>query len=169
MFKHAEHKFCSRLYTVNKYINNDTVQRKHHQKPWVKRDIRTKLKARTTAFDSGGRLTSTAARYDLWKSTKNAKRNYRDKVESNHWLWSGLHCITDYKSNNVTAEPTATIPNEINTSFAWFHLINTRDVTISGVGVTIIVRRNIMVSRFSRLSTLAFFVFIKCLFTYCLT
>ena len=57
-----------------------------NQKPWIGGSTRVKLKAQTTAFNQGkvtGNMTEyKQCRYSLHKAIKQAKRQYRDKVES---------------------------------------------------------------------------------------
>jgi hypothetical protein len=76
-----------------------------NQKPWIDGSIRVKLKARTTAFNQGkvtGNMTEyKQCSYSLRKAIKQAKRQYRDKVESQfngsdtRGMWQGLQSITD--------------------------------------------------------------------------
>ncbi|XP_030633769.1 olfactory receptor 11A1-like [Chanos chanos] len=63
----------------------------------------------TTAYISGDPGLYKAARYDLRRSIRDAKKNYRNKVESNYYssdprsMWSGFCCIADYKGKNSIA------------------------------------------------------------------
>uniref|UniRef100_A0A8C7H559 Alkylated DNA repair protein AlkB homologue 8 N-terminal domain-containing protein n=1 Tax=Oncorhynchus kisutch TaxID=8019 RepID=A0A8C7H559_ONCKI len=63
-----------------------TIKTFPNQKPWIDGSIRVKLKARTTAFNQGkvtGNMTEyKQCNYSLRKAIKQAKRQYRDKVES---------------------------------------------------------------------------------------
>ena len=56
------------------------------QKPWIDGSIHAKLKVRSTAFNRGkptGNMTEyKQCSYSLRKAIKQAKRQYRDKVES---------------------------------------------------------------------------------------
>jgi hypothetical protein len=84
-----------------------TIKTFSNQKPWIDGSIRTKMKARTTAFNHGkatGNLTEYKhCSYSLRKAIKQADRQYRDKVESQFngsdiiRMWQGLQSITDYK------------------------------------------------------------------------
>ncbi|CDQ92407.1 unnamed protein product [Oncorhynchus mykiss] len=84
-----------------------TIKTFPNQKPWIDGSIRVKLKARTTAFNQG-KVTRNMTKYkqcnySLRKAIKQAKRQYRDKVESQfngsdtRGMWQGLQSITDYK------------------------------------------------------------------------
>ena len=91
--------------------------------------IRTKLKARSTAFNHGKRSGYMSeykqCSYSLRKAIKQAKFQYRDKVESQfngadtHRMWQGLQEITDYKKKTSHVTDTdITLPDELNTFFA---------------------------------------------------
>ncbi|KAF7641217.1 hypothetical protein LDENG_00288860, partial [Lucifuga dentata] len=112
---------------IDDVVPKVTIRTYHNQKPWVGQEIRAKLKARANAFNSGDPDAYKVARYDLWKSIRDAKRNYRDKVESNYYnsdprrMWSGLRYITDYKgkTRNIVLSP-ASLPDDLNTFYARF-------------------------------------------------
>jgi hypothetical protein len=57
-----------------------------NQKPWIDGSIRAKLKVRTTTFNQGkvtGKMTKDKqCSYSLRRAIKQAKRQYRDRVES---------------------------------------------------------------------------------------
>ena len=112
-------------------ITKTTVCIYPNQKPWVNKDVRTKLKVRASAFNSGDADAYKAARYDLRKSIKKARKDYRDKMESSYHsfdtrrLWNGLRCITDYKKvNTVSVQPTASLADELNNFYARFDADN---------------------------------------------
>ena len=79
-----------------------------NQKPRINGSIRAKLKARTTAFNHGTATGYIAkykqCSYSLRKAIKQAKCQYRDKVESQfngsntRRMWQGLQSIRDYKN-----------------------------------------------------------------------
>ncbi len=52
-----------------------------NQKPWINSDVRSTLSARTSAFKSGNTDDRKQASYDLRRSIKAAKRQYKNKVE----------------------------------------------------------------------------------------
>ncbi|CDQ99807.1 unnamed protein product [Oncorhynchus mykiss] len=80
-----------------------TIKTFPNQKPWIDGSIRVKLKAQTTAFNQGKVTEYKQCSYSLHKAIKQAKRQYRDKVESQfngsdtRGMWQGLQSITDYK------------------------------------------------------------------------
>ena len=89
---------------IRKCIDNvvpiATIKTFPNQKPWIS----MKLKAGTIAFNQGkvtGNLTEyKQCSYSLRKAIKQAKRQYRDKVESQFngsdtSMWQGLQSITD--------------------------------------------------------------------------
>jgi hypothetical protein len=106
---------------INKCIDDVvptvTVRTYPNQKPWITGNIRTELKARTAAFKE--RTSNLEAykksRYALRRTIKQAKHQYRTKIESYYTgsdarrLWQGLQTITDYKgkrSRELPSEPT---------------------------------------------------------------
>uniref|UniRef100_A0A8L0DJB6 Reverse transcriptase domain-containing protein n=1 Tax=Oncorhynchus mykiss TaxID=8022 RepID=A0A8L0DJB6_ONCMY len=102
-----------------------------NQKPWIDGSIRVKLKARTTAFNQGkvtGNMTEyKQCNYSLRKAIKQAKRQYRDKVESQfngsdtRGMWQGLQSITDYKKKTgPVTDQDVLLPGRLNNFFARF-------------------------------------------------
>jgi hypothetical protein len=67
-------------------VPNVTIKTFRNQKPWIDGSICAKLKARTNAFNHGkvtGNMTEyKQCSYSLRKAIKQAKRQYRNKVES---------------------------------------------------------------------------------------
>ena len=84
-----------------------TIKTYPNHKPWIDGSIRVKQKARTTAFNNGKATGNMAeykqCNYSLRKAIKQAKRQYRDKVQSQfngsdtRRMWQGLQTITDYQ------------------------------------------------------------------------
>ncbi len=76
-----------------------------NQKPWINSDVRAALSARTSAFKSGNFDDRKQASYNLRKSIKAAKRQYKNKVEEQFntnnasSMWQGINNITDFKGN----------------------------------------------------------------------
>ncbi|KAJ8369561.1 hypothetical protein SKAU_G00095890 [Synaphobranchus kaupii] len=98
------------------------------QKPWVNGDVRAKLRARSSAYSSGDLEALRKSRYDLRKTIRDAKRAYRDKLESNYprHMWCVLRSITDYKGRNSSdAQPAVSLPDELNTFYVRFEASNT--------------------------------------------
>ncbi|KAI3376425.1 hypothetical protein L3Q82_016430 [Scortum barcoo] len=71
---------------------------------------KSKLKARTDAYNSGDLEEYRKSRYALRRAISSAKRQYRDKVESHYKgsntrsMWAGLKTLTDYKKKISSAE-----------------------------------------------------------------
>jgi hypothetical protein len=94
---------------IKKYIDDVvprvTVRTYPNQKPWITGSIRTELNARAAAFnelDSNPEAYK-KSRYALRRTIKQAKHQYRTKIESYYTgsgarqMWQGLQNITDYK------------------------------------------------------------------------
>ncbi|XP_052334968.1 uncharacterized protein LOC127911710 [Oncorhynchus keta] len=108
-----------------------TIKTFPNQKPWIDGSIRVKLKARTTAFNQGkvtGNMTEyKQCSYSLRKAIKQAKRQYRDKVESQYngsdtrGMWQGLQSITDFKKkSSPVTDQDVLLPGRLNNFFARF-------------------------------------------------
>src|SRR4029434_1191370 len=98
-----------------------------NQKPWVDAAVRTNLRARSAAFNSGDHDQYRKTRYDLLRAIKAAKRAYRTKVESSYHgsdprrMWSGLRAITDYKGRGCSeTQSSVLLPDELNAFYARF-------------------------------------------------
>ena len=90
-----------------------------------------KLKAQTTAFNQGkvtGNMTEyKQCSYSLCKAIKQAKRQYRDKVESQfngsdtRGMWQGLQSIMYYKKKtSPVTDQDFLLPDILNNFFARF-------------------------------------------------
>ena len=116
---------------INKCIENVvptvTVRTYPNQKPWITSNILTELKARAAAFkerDSNPEAYK-KSRYALRQTIKQAKRQYRTKIESYYTgsnarrMWQGLQTITDYKGKHSQELHSDTIlPDELNYCYA---------------------------------------------------
>ena len=77
-----------------------------NQKPWINCEVRSMLRARSTAFASGNAEDYKKARYDLRRSMREAKRQCRLKLEGfystadSRRMWQGLQHITDYQQRS---------------------------------------------------------------------
>jgi len=74
-----------------------------NRKPWMNKEIHSLLKVRQTTFKSGDTKRYRKSRYDLRRAIREAKRQYRDKLDQAHQndsrrRWQGLSDITGYKS-----------------------------------------------------------------------
>ncbi len=103
-----------------------------NQKPWINSDVRSALSARTSAFKSGNTDDRKQASYDLRRSIKVAKRQYKNKVEEHfnnnnpRSMWQGINNITGFKGNKpATVNIAASLPDELNTFYARFEADNT--------------------------------------------
>ncbi|XP_045570722.1 uncharacterized protein isoform X3 [Salmo salar] len=108
-----------------------TIKTYSNQKPWIDGSICAKLEARSTAFNhgkvTGNMVEYKQCSYSLRKAIKQAKRQYRDKVESQfngsdtRRIWQGPQTITDYKGNTShVADTDVLLPDKLNTFFARF-------------------------------------------------
>ena len=96
---------------INKCINDVvptvTICTYPNQKPWITGNIRTELNGRAAAFKvQDSNLESyNKSRYGLRRTIKQAKHQYRTKIESHNTgsnarrMWQGLQNITDHKGN----------------------------------------------------------------------
>ena len=121
-----------------------TIKIYPNQKPWTNGSIHTKLKARTTAFNHGEMTENMAGykqcSYSRRKAIKLAKRQYRDRVESQfngsdtRRKWQYLQTITDYKGKTShVADTEVLLPDKLNT---FFTRIEDRTVGSRTVGST---------------------------------
>ncbi len=103
-----------------------------NQKPWINSDVRSGLSAWTFAFKSGNTDDRKQASYDLRRSIKAAKRQYKNKVEEQfntnnaRSMWQGINNITGFKGNKpATVKIAASLQDELNTFYAHFEADNT--------------------------------------------
>ena len=122
-------KFISKC--IGDVVPTTTIKTLTNQKTWIDGSIHAKLKARTTAFNQGkatGNMTEyKQCSYSLHKAIKQAKRQYRDKVESQlngsdtRHMWQGLQSITEYKQKtSPVADTDVLLPDKLNNLFALF-------------------------------------------------
>ncbi len=90
-------------------------------------DVRSALSARTFAFKSGNTDDRKQASYDLRKSIKAAKRQYKNKVEEQfnnnnaRSMWQDINNITGFKGNKpATVKIAISLPDELNNFYARF-------------------------------------------------
>lgn len=120
------------LDSINICINNVTTHKLiktfPNQKPWMNREVRLLLKARSAAFRSGDAETYSSSRAILKKGIKMAKHDHKLQIEEHfnnnsdpRRMWQGIQAITDYRPKNPT--PTASdisIADELNKFYARF-------------------------------------------------
>ena len=104
---------------INKFIDNFvptvTIRTYTNQKPWITGNNRNKLKARAAAFKELDTNTDAykKSHYSLRQTIKQAKRQYRTKIESyytssdTYQMWQGLKNSTDYK-----VKPSRKLPSD---------------------------------------------------------
>ncbi len=103
-----------------------------NQKLCINSDVRSALSARTSSFKSGNTDDRKQANYNLRRSIKAAKQQYRNKVEEHfnnnnpRSMWQGINNITGVKGNKPATENiAASLPDELNTFYARFEADNT--------------------------------------------
>ncbi len=109
-----------------------TIRIYPNQKPWINSNVRAALSARRSAFKSGNTDDRKQANYDLRRSSKAAKRQYKNKVEEQfntnnaRSMWQGINNITDFKGNKpANVNIAASLPDELNHFYARFEAHNT--------------------------------------------
>ncbi len=117
---------------IEDVVPTKTIRIYPNQKPWINSDVRSALSARTSAFKSGNTDDRKQASYDLRRSIKAAKRQYKSKVEEQfnnnnpRSMWQGINNITGFKGNKpATVNIAASLPDELNTFYARFEADNT--------------------------------------------
>ncbi len=99
-----------------------TIRIYSNQKPWIDSDVRSALTARTSAFKSRNTDDRKQASYDLRRSIKAAKRQYKNKVEEQfntnnpRSMWQGINNIIGFKGNEpAIVSIAASLSDELNT------------------------------------------------------
>ncbi len=117
---------------VGDVVPTKTIRIYPNQKPWINSDVRAALSARTSAFKSGNSDDRKQASYDLRKSIKAAKRQYKNKIEEQfntnnaRSMWQGINNITYFKGNKpATVNIAASLPDKLNLFYARFEAHNT--------------------------------------------
>ncbi len=67
---------------IDDVVPTKTIRIYPNQKPWINSDVRSALSARTSAFKSGNTDDRKQASYDLRRSIKAAKRQYKTKLKN---------------------------------------------------------------------------------------
>ncbi len=90
------------------------------------------MSARTSAFKSGNTDDRKQASYNLRKSIKATKQQYKNKVEKQfntnnaRSMWQGINNITGFKGNKpATVNIAVSLPDELNNCYACFEADNT--------------------------------------------
>ncbi len=115
-------KYCMDNVTVNKIIRIFP-----NQKPWMTSQVHKLLKDRKAAFRSGDRALYSAARANLKRGIKDAKRDYKKKIEDHftdgksRQVWQGFQHLTNFRGSSRTAgNSSAPLAEELNHFFARF-------------------------------------------------
>lgn len=115
-------KYCMDNVTVNKIIRVFP-----NQKPWMTSQVYKLLKDRKAAFRSGDRALYSAARANLKRGIKDAKRDYKNKVEDHftdgkpRQVWQGFQHLTNFRGSSCAAgNSSAPLAEELNCFFACF-------------------------------------------------
>ncbi len=123
---------------IDDVVPTKTIRIFPNQKPWINSDVRSALSARTSAFKSGNTDDRKQASYDLRRSIKAAKRQYKNKVEEHfnnnnpRSMWQGINNITGFKENKpATVNIAASLPDELNTFYARFEADTTHTESVS--------------------------------------
>ncbi len=130
---HQETVTCFIRKCIEDVVPTKTIRIYLNQKPWINSDVRSALSARTSAFKSGNTDDRKQASYDLRRSIKAAKRQYKNKVEEEfnnnnnpRSMWQGINNITGFKGNKpATVNIATSLPDELNTFYARFEADNT--------------------------------------------
>ncbi|KAL0161541.1 hypothetical protein M9458_045266 [Cirrhinus mrigala] len=113
---------------VDDVVPSKTVKVYPNQKPWINRDVRMALAARNSAFVSANTLDYKYANYQLRKTIKSAKREYRDRVEQQldnpRRMWQGLNTIADFRGNISTPQTSVSLSEDLNVFYARFDTAN---------------------------------------------
>ena len=93
-----------------------------NQKPWLTGEVHRLLWARNIAFREGNPAGLRAARADLSRGIRKAKRQYTRKITAHfsdsrdtRSLWQGIRTITDYKPPPQTCDSDISLLNNLNT------------------------------------------------------
>ncbi len=108
---------------IEDVVPTKTISIYPNQKPWINSDVRSALSARTSAFKSGNTDDQKQASYDLRRSIKAAKRQYKNKVEEHfnnnnnpRSMWQGINNITGFKGDKpATVNIAVSLPDKLNT------------------------------------------------------
>ncbi len=117
---------------IDDVVPTKTIRIYPNQKPWINSDVRSALSARTSAFKSGNIDDRKQASYDLRKSIKAVKRQYKNKVEEQfnnnnaRSMWQGINNMTCFKGNKpATVNIAASLQDKLNHFYACFEAHNT--------------------------------------------
>eukprot|EP00061_Rhincodon_typus_P002980 g18982.t1 len=118
---------------ISKYqedcVPKESIRVFPNRNPWINQEIHSLLKTRRAAFKSGDPDRYRKPRHDLCKAVRDAKRQYRTKLEAQPYqtdsrcLWQGLNNITGYKmKRSKIVDKDTSLPDVLNAFYAWFEL-----------------------------------------------
>ncbi|XDV29127.1 hypothetical protein PO909_032280 [Leuciscus waleckii] len=91
-----------------------------NNKPWITSSIKHLLNQKREAFKAGDWERIRAAQRDLKKAIRQAKRDYKEKLEkklqhnSTREVWKGMRVITGYKDNGEVTQGDVSLAKEFN-------------------------------------------------------
>lgn len=119
--------FCPDNVTTRRTNQKNHINVFSNQKPWFNSEVKTIIKAQDTAFKSGDIEEYRNARGKLRNGIKDAKHNYKQRIEDHfnknysHSMWKRIKTINDYKSGNSQMPNNDTaFPDVLNHFFACF-------------------------------------------------
>ena len=110
----------------SKCITTKTVTVYANDKPWFTRELKALLVKKTDAYKSGDRDLYKKAKYDVMRGLKQAKAQYRDKLQEkfsscdSRTVWQGGQQITDYKRKSPAASDEANLADRLNIFYSRF-------------------------------------------------
>lgn len=117
---------CTDDVTVTK-----TISIRANQKPWMTGEVQRLCRIRNAAFRAGDEVSLRAARANLARGIREAKRLFSRKIadqfsdsRDTRSLWRGIQTITDYKPSSQTCDDSPLLLDQLNEFFARFEAAN---------------------------------------------
>jgi len=107
-------------------LTTRTITRHNNQKPWFSKQLRELRCRKEQAYREGDMDTCRLARQRLKKAIKNAKEDYRARLERDSGtndpavVWSPLRTITNYKGRSPVVTPSPGLTDDLNTFYTRF-------------------------------------------------
>nr|XP_043882686.1 uncharacterized protein LOC122769872 [Solea senegalensis] len=118
--------WCMEEVTVEK-----TIVTRANQKPWMTKEVRTRLRERNAAFKSGDALALRTARANLNRAIKAAKHAHSQKMQgflhdpsNSRQLGQGVQTVTDHKATPSPCPDDISFLNELNNFFGRFEVLS---------------------------------------------
>ncbi len=111
---------------VDDVVITKTIKSFPNQKAWMKREMRALSRAKKAAFRSGDKEAYNTTRVRLKADNKKEKQRYQERLERdlNKYMWQAIQNITGYKSRSTPIMCEAMLPDEHNSFYARFDLLN---------------------------------------------